>query len=229
MDPEKGGEMRQSDANPATLASAAGARIAAKIVIALAALFGVAVELLRAKTLSGVLNQLSYYTIQSNLIVAGVCLASLLSRGAEENPLMAATRGGSTIWITVTFLVYHFLLSKSYHPQGIYSFSNIALHYFTAIAMILEWLFLEPKGRMKIRFSLYWLGYPLLYVLFSELRGGLGGPYPYWFLNPSLPYPKGVGSIWGVIAIVSGLLAFFGLLGLGLSALDKAMGKRDSP
>jgi hypothetical protein len=202
------------------------AAVAAKIAIACVAIFGVIIERVRPKSLAGALNMFSYFTIQSNLIVAGVCLASALSRRAEESSFLAIARGGSTIWITVTFIVFYLFLSKVYRPVGIYALACTLLHYVVPVAMILEWLFLEPKGRMKLRYNLYWLGYPLLYLLFSEARGALGGPYPYWFLNPRLPYPDGVGSMLGVLAIVSGLLVFFGLLGLGMAALDRAMGKK---
>jgi hypothetical protein len=146
------------------------AAIAVKITIACVAIFGVIVELIRPRSLSGALNMFSYFTIQSNLIVAGVCLASALRR-AGESPLLSAVRGGATIWITVTFIVFHLFLSKTYHPVGIFALACTILHYVVPNAMILEWLLLEPKGRMKLRYNLYWLGYPLLYVLFSEARG----------------------------------------------------------
>lgn len=198
---------------------------AVKLAAAAAAIFGVTVELLRGGSPAGALAMLSYYTLQSNIIVAAVCLAGAFARG-RESPAMAAARGGATLWIAVTCIVYHFMLSARHHPAGIYLAANLALHYFTALAMAVDSAFLAERGLLRKRYAIYWLAYPAVYLAFAELKGAAGLGYPYWFLDPAAPFPKGAGSPAAVALISASLFAFFGLAGLAMALADGAAAGR---
>jgi hypothetical protein len=54
-----------------------------------------------------------------------------------------------------------------------------------------------PTNRPTYRQSLSWLVYPLAYLFFSLVRGGITGWYPYPFLNPNQP------GRWLAVSIVS--------------------------
>ncbi|MBK8553889.1 MAG: Pr6Pr family membrane protein [Ignavibacteria bacterium] len=47
-----------------------------------------------------------------------------------------------------------------------------------------------PKGELKFSISIHWLIYPLIYLLYTLIRGAFTGLYPYFFMNAGkLGYP----------------------------------------
>ena len=196
-----------------------------KFLIAAVSLFGLSARFIESGSLATGLNLLSYYTFQSNIIVVVVCLIGALSRG-RGSELRSVLRGGATLWILVTGLVYHFMLSSHYQWTGLFVYSNLAMHYVTPIAFVIDWLLFESKGLLRPAWPLYWLVYPLLYLVGSELRGAIDGFYPYWFVNPNRPYPKGTGSLGLMLLIILALFLFFAALGYAIFFLDRGLGKR---
>jgi hypothetical protein len=149
--------------------------------------------------------------------------------GRPEGRTAAFLRLGSTIWILITGLVYHFMLSGASIAAGRLNFSYVALHYVAPIMAVLNWILFEEKGKARLVYAVTWLIYPLAYVGLSLLRLAIDGFYPYWFLNPLKPLPAGTGSAGVMLAIVAGLVAFFGLVGLLIAFLDRLLGKRAKP
>jgi len=205
-------------------AQAVRAGRAAKLAIACVSLLGVGVDFGIAKTLGSSLNSLAYFTVQSNLIVAAVCLYGAFAR--TKGPAYAALRAGATLWILVTGLVFAAFLASHFGFKGLRGYSNIALHYVVPIAVLLDWLLLEPKGTLRLRHALYWIAYPFAYVVASLLRGAIDRFYPYWFLDPTRRFPEGIGGYGTMALFVLGLFIFFGALGLGLVGIDRALASR---
>lgn len=190
-------------------------------------LSGIAIQLASANSWVAALNYFNYYTIQSNGLVALAAgwYVYQHGRGRPASRGLLLFKSGTTLWILVTGIVFHFLLSARWHPTGWLGFANVALHYLTPLGLTLHWLLFEPKGRYEWRFALYWLSYPLLYLLFAWTRGALTGLYPYWFLNPTRPYPEGTGSLAVLLLLVGGLLLFFTVLGLLIVWLDQRLAR----
>jgi len=59
------------------------------------------------------------------------------------------------------------------------------LHKIFPIAIVVDWLLDPPLRMITIRQAAYWLVYPLAWVAYSMIRGGLTGRYPYPFLDPA--------------------------------------------
>jgi hypothetical protein len=186
-------------------------------------LSGIAVNLWEAPTTFALLNTFSYYTIQSNLLVAAALLLGMyyLWTGKPEPQGVVVFKSGTLLWILVTGVVFALLLSGLWQPQGAMAYVNLSLHYLTPIGMLLNWLLFEPKGRLKPAYLLAWMSYPLLYMLGSWVRGSLTGFYPYWFLNPTAPYPQGAGSVSGMLGLVGVMTAGFLLAGLLILFVDR--------
>jgi hypothetical protein len=199
-----------------------------KIILAFFILAGVGQSLLSARQGLDVLNTFFYFTIQSNLILLGVMAAGIVRSlsGRAEGRMAAFVRNGSTIWILITGLVYHFMLYGVAVASGRFNFSHVALHYISPLMAILNWILFEEKGRARLVYAVTWLVYPLAYVGLSLIRLAIDGFYPYWFLNPLLAYPAGTGSVGMMLAIVGGLVVIFGLVGLLIAVLDRALGRR---
>jgi hypothetical protein len=185
---------------------------------------GVILEIIFQQGPNTGLNLLSYFTIQSNLIV-GSALAFNVYYRSETPQWLNILKSGALIWILVTGLVFHFLLSQLYHPVGIPAYSNIILHYIVPAAVLFNWIIFEIKGTLRHSFTFIWIGYPSVYALLSLLRGLADGFYPYWFVNPWKPYPDGAGSLLNVVIVVIVLAVIFSIIGNLLVLLDRFMKK----
>ncbi|MFD7917795.1 Pr6Pr family membrane protein [Streptomyces sp. NPDC059740] len=140
---------------------------------------------------------LSYFTIQSNLMVA-LCLAWSAHRAWTGRPALSPRITGAVVlFIVITGLVYHFILTGG--PSGFAmaqggdnglarTVSNHLMHTVAPLGVALDWLLLTPPDGFRLRYAWQWLLYPLLYLPFALLRGlllapGTPGRYPYPFLD----------------------------------------------
>lgn len=182
-------------------------------------------------------NILWFYTILSNL----ACLIYILmcqvktinlwnSTDAFSTTAFPRFKGAITLCITVTFLIYHFLLvpnAFAMDPEfSIYSLSNILVHYVIPIMIILDWLLFDVKGRVQIFDPLMWLSLPLIYFVVMTLRGKIVGTiliaeskYPYFFMDFD------VLGFWVVLRNVGVLIVFFILLGYLVKFIDSLLGR----
>lgn len=150
----------------------------------------------------------SYFTIQTNILVAVWLTVAVFYRNSENtHPLLQPRiRGALTVYITVTCLVYAILLAPLWEPTGLHLFATTITHYVTPLAFILDWLLFEKRQTYQWRYALYWLAYPLAYLIFSQIRGALTGSYLYPFLDRS-----SLG--WdGLAQNTAGLVVFFVVL-----------------
>lgn len=171
-------------------------------------------------------NFFSYFTILTNLAAAVILTAPLVWPDSRVGRWAAdeGVRAALAMSIAVVGLTYHFLLAQTWAPQGLAWLANGLLHYVMPIGVVLDWLMFTPKGRLRWRDPIRWLGYPLAYVVWTFIHGFVSGWWPYWFLNaPALG--------WGRTALWSGvMLGLFLAVGLALVALDRALARavRDS-
>jgi hypothetical protein len=167
-------------------------------------------------------DQFVYFTTQSNTLV-GLCflwgaLAGWLSPGAAAGP-SRVLRGAVTLYILVTFLVFHLVLanpSSGFGDGSVHfgSVQNVLLHTVTPLLALVDWVLVNDE-RPRWRWATVWLSYPLAYLAFVLLRGAIVHRYPYPFLD--------VGSLgYGGVAVVAlGLLVVFCLLGLLVVAIGR--------
>lgn len=176
-----------------------------------------------------------YYTNQSNLLMV---LFHALLFGASFAPQSGLYAFLSAAWvriiavtcITITFTVYHFILTpefKKEHPDTFkaefYTFDNLTVHYILPWLVILCWAFCAEKNAPWWS-AAAWLTLPLAYVAYALLRGRYGGTmngkpdgprYPYGFLDADKLGAKGL-----IKNCVIYMTAFF-VLGLAFTALAR--------
>ncbi len=130
-------------------------------------------------------NSFSYYTIQSNLLVAGWLTLAIIYHKKDEKPrfLSSPVQGAITLYITVTFLVFAVLLSGNYQPTGWFALTNFLLHYAIPIAFIVDWFITGIEAPYERKYALYWLTYPLGYLRYTLIRGFFTAFYPYYFID----------------------------------------------
>jgi hypothetical protein len=129
-----------------------------------------------------VLRHLSYFTMQSNLLVLAAALP-LVRDPLYDGPVWRAVRLASLLGITVTALVFWFVLAPDYHPQGIGRFTNIGLHYVSPLMAVGGWLGFGPWGPVSRAALLPVLAWPALWTAWMLAHGELGGWYPYGFID----------------------------------------------
>ncbi len=156
-------------------------------------------------------NSFKAFTMQTNLMVTIWFTLAIVWHNKPESleKIMGPLKGAFTMYITITFVVFAILLSPFYQPTGFAAFSNLVLHYITPIAFILDWVLTETKLRYRWNYLLYWIIYPLCYIIFAVIHGTFTGSYLYYFLDINAL------GILGFVMFVSILIAF----GLALGCL----------
>ncbi|XEO78697.1 hypothetical protein WKT22_03736 [Candidatus Lokiarchaeum ossiferum] len=150
-----------------------------------------------------------FYTIQSNFLVAvWLLLAILWDRKPEKyQKLTGLVRGGITLYITVTFLIFAILLAPLMPPDYAFDITNILFHYLIPVYFIVDWFLTERDTRYKWNYLPKWLIYPISYLILTLIYGLFTGFYPYFFIDPS---SLGVGPY---ILSILGMTAFYLILG----------------
>ncbi|MDR1387960.1 MAG: Pr6Pr family membrane protein [Propionibacteriaceae bacterium] len=191
---------------------------------------------------SSPLRLLAYYTIQSNVLVLilflGLLVAQFVQRDGRGGDDVPSLKGAVTLAITITFLVFHFLLrpvlfSMTQDPSptqyesdmGSYglSWANLLVHYVTPLMALGDWLLFSPKGVWSRLAPLKWLIVPLAYFGFALVGAQLSffsGPsrYPYFFIDFDL-YGN---QVWlHVLLIAIG----FAALGYLMWLIDRGLAK----
>ncbi|MBC8138980.1 MAG: Pr6Pr family membrane protein [Fibrella sp.] len=155
------------------------------------------------------LDYFSFFSVQSNLLTSVILTASairIFRGGRMEN--LTFWRGAATLYLTLAGAVYFVLLNgASESLRTPREQTNAVLHYLVPAALLGDWFFAD-KEPIAFRVGLAWLSYPLLYVLYSLVRGRVIGWYPYSFLNPNDSGYSGVVGTCLVMAIaMTGFIA----------------------
>lgn len=203
----------------------AAVRVHASLRMAMAALivFTVLVQVIDAMGLTPPAkagNLFSYFTIQSNIIVAFVlAIAGVMRLKGPEPRWLELTRGAATVYISITGVVYSLLLSNVDVNTAL-PWANVVLHYVVPVAMVVDWLLDLPERRIEFRSALAWLGYPIAYLAYTLIRGPIVQWYPYPFLDPR---PHGYGFVAVMSVFVALSAAVFVALVAGATRLPGRM------
>jgi len=75
------------------------------------------------------------------------------------------------------------MLRHQWNPQGIGLVADELLHDVMPLLFLFYWIIFVPKNSLKWTDALKFLVYPLTYIVYSVIRGGITGDYPYWFAD----------------------------------------------
>jgi hypothetical protein len=153
-------------------------------------------------------NFFSYFTNLSNLLAAVVFLTGafqLFSR-RTSSASFDIVRGTAVVCMAVVGIVFSVLL-RDEDLGSLLPWVNSVVHYVMPVAVVADWFFQPPATRLSMRHVGYWLIFPLLYLVYSIVRGALAGFYAYPFFDPASS-----GGYGGVALYCAAILLLFLLL-----------------
>jgi hypothetical protein len=149
----------------------------------------------------------SYFTVLSNTM-AVILLVMLAARpGRDSKTGFAVFRGAVTVYMTVTGLVYAFLIAPVAGDVGVPEpWIDWCIHILGPIALAVDWIADSPPVRLPLGSLWIWLAFPAVYLGYSMIRGPIVDWYPYPFLDPAA---GGYGSVAGWSGVVLVVIVAF--------------------
>lgn len=150
-------------------------------------------------------NFFSFFTILSN-VFAGIYLIYF---GTTDNHSLRSqtVRGAVTLYMLMTGVIFAVLLAGLENARlTAVPWDNLVLHYIMPIVLVIDWLLAPPKLEITRKAMLIWIAMPILYVIYTLIRGSIVNWYPYPFLNPAISsYNQVIGTsiIIAIFVIVS--------------------------
>jgi len=160
-------------------------------------------------------NFFSFFTVECNLLIA-ISLTILLI--ASSSPIgkffsTVSVQSAIALYIFIVSLVYNTVLRGLVPLSGWGSIVDNLLHVLVPILYIIYWIVFVQKGNLHWKNVIGWSLFPLLYLVYSLVRGSIVHWYPYPFLNADvLGYEKVSINSLGVLAVF--VAGAFGMIAL---------------
>ena len=173
------------------------------VLIACMAWFGVEVQLhfsiedalIKKESIAAhVIAFFSYFTVETNILVALALTIFLLQPQAERFLTGPSVTSALVVYVIVVGVVYEWLLRHLWHPYGMRLFADMLLHDAVPFLYSLYWLLFLPKGSLRWSDPANWLIYPILFFFYTMFRGAACGIYPYPFINRRAGVGQGFGE-----------------------------------
>jgi hypothetical protein len=131
-------------------------------------------------------HYLSFFTVQSNLLTAGVLLLGGVGTAWLSPVRSDVLRGATVLYLVITGVVYALLLHELPEVKAMMvPWADAVLHAIVPLWVVVDWQLVRPSTGLTFRRARAWLLYPCAYMIYSLIRGALVQWYPYPFLNPA--------------------------------------------
>ncbi|SCB35994.1 Pr6Pr family membrane protein [Rhizobium multihospitium] len=162
-----------------------------RCLLALLALSGIAVSYAaivpgaHVSRLTMTLNFFSYFTIQSNLLLAMALLCAQIAPLSSIGQWASkpSVRSALFLYVGIAGIVYVLMLRDVWHPRGWQLLGDQILHYCVPLLYAVDWIFLSERGKLSWRDVLWWLAFPAAYSVYTLAHGYISRFYPYPFLD----------------------------------------------
>ena len=151
-----------------------------------------------------------FFTVLTNLLLAVTMTWVAVGGRPSANVL-----GGVTLAILLVGIVYAALLQGLQVLSGPHLIADFLLHKVSPVLMALWWLMFAPRAKLKWNAPMWWIAYPVGYLVYALGRGQIDHKYPYPFLD--------VGKIGWIQTLlnIGGIGLGFLLAGLALVWIDR--------
>lgn len=168
-----------------------------------------------------VLRFFSYFTIQSNILLLAAVLPLTRDPGHDGRG-WRVLRLTSVLGITITGLVYVFVLGPELDPQGLGWWTNAGLHYAAPVLGLGGWLLIGPRPRVTGQTVAWSMAWPLAWIGYALALGAITDWYPYPFLDVTeIGYAAALKALAFVAVLAVVLLLLFRLADRRLPATDR--------
>lgn len=170
--------------------------------------------------LTSIINFFSYFTILSNILAALLTTFAVLARGSDlghffARPVVTATVAMATV---IVGIIYTTILRHLWEPQGLQLVADVGLHYMMPVLFTIYWLAVVPKGALRFGNVPVMLVYPVIYGVYTLVRGPFADWYPYPFISvKDLGYPQTFTNIAGMLVLFAAVGAVLVLIDRGLA------------
>jgi hypothetical protein len=134
-------------------------------------------------------NYFSYFTFQSNLLNVVVLGASgiLLLQGHRVGRILSSVRAMVVCYVAVSGIVFGLIVSQAgSHDYRIeVPWPSQVLHFYLPPLVVIDWLIGVGRVRLRWRAVPVVLAFPVVWGVFTLIRGAEVGWYPYFFLDPA--------------------------------------------
>jgi hypothetical protein len=130
----------------------------------------------------------SEFTVQANLAFGLVLIFSGVRRHARLPLWWDQMFGALVLYLVMTGIIYIVLVAPPEEPWWTWDlyWPQMVHHRLAPLVAALDWILVTRTVRGPWWRPLAWLGYPVAFLAFSWIRGGLDGWYVYDFLDPTL-------------------------------------------
>ncbi|MEW1805574.1 Pr6Pr family membrane protein [Pseudarthrobacter sp. NPDC080039] len=130
----------------------------------------------------------SEFTVQGNLVFGLVLVYSAARHRSGLPAWWDHLFGALVLYMVMTGIIYVVLVAPPGEPWWTWDlyWPQLAHHRLAPLAAALDWLLVTRTVHGRWLRPLAWLGYPVAFLAFSWIRGGLDGWYVYDFLDPTL-------------------------------------------
>ena len=133
-------------------------------------------------------NFFSYFTVQSAIaaVVLFILAAGIAFRRAVDPPWLDIARVLVTSYMLVSGLVFLTIVIQSSTRDYTIDvpWSSQLLHFWIPVLAVLDWLLDFGKARLGWKPLAWIVVYPVIWGIFTLVRGAWVGWYPYFFLDP---------------------------------------------
>ena len=194
------------------------AAIVFRLVFAALSLTAVLVQLFAVTVAQGlsIVNFFCYFTNLSNIMISIVFIVSAvrLVRGkTDPSDSDVAIRGGAVVYIVFVGIVFNTILADG-DVGPVIPWVNVVVHMIIPIAGLVDWIIWAPRRTLPFTVTFWWMIWPVVYSLFSLVRGAITGFYPYPFYNPAASGGYGGVALWCLALIVSFFVLAVALWGI---------------
>lgn len=164
-------------------------------------------------------NFFSYFTILSNALAAlALLVGAYYSFTVRRDPAWYNLSLAAVVtYMATTGVVYNLLLRAISLDQGsTVPWSNEVLHLVAPVYVVVVWILTPGKSALKWSAIGAIIAFPLVWSVYTMIRGPIVGWYPYPFLNPA--QPGGYGAVAVYVVAIAG---FIGLTAVVVVALSR--------
>ncbi|HEY9411452.1 MAG TPA: Pr6Pr family membrane protein [Jiangellaceae bacterium] len=165
-----------------------------------------------------VVNFFSYFTVQSNLVLA-VGAATLLVDSRRDGPGWRVLRFAGVLGIAITGIVFVTVLRPIVDLDGVSALTNVGMHYAAPLLGVVGWLLFGPRPRIDARTLLWTLAWPIAWLGYILVWGAATDWYPYPFVDVAA---HGYGQVLLNSAVITVL---FLAVAWAFMALDRRLGR----